>query len=358
MDSRTRIRRTIGRKSLDRLPLDFWAADDMVKRLCTSFGISREFLWQKAHADLRYIPGADYIGPPLETFSDGSRRDIWGVRRKTYTTASGVSYTNVVEHPLQDANSIAEVEDYGHWPDPDWFDYSSIAGHCREHAGYAVAFSGGRLNRTSQLKAGMYLRGVQTVLEDTICEPKLLEAILERVSAFYLEYNRRVFEAAAGNLDIFMMGDDFGMQQGLIVNKPAWQRFFQPNLQRFIDLAKRYDLTVMHHSCGAIRPLIPDFIDMGLDILNPIQPEAQGMDPASLQKEFGRDIVFHGTISIQQTLAFGSPQDVKDEVRQRIGTFEPAGGCILCTAHNIQADVPLENAEALLEAYESYAGSG
>ena len=110
----------------------------------------------------------------------------------------------------------------------------------------------------------------------------------------------------------------------------------------------------MHHTCGAVRPLVSLFVENGLDVLQSLQPEADGMVPAELKAEFGDRLAFHGGISIQRTLPFGSPEEVREEVRDRIEALAPGGGYILCTAHNIQADVPVENVLALMKAYAEY----
>jgi uroporphyrinogen decarboxylase len=119
-------------------------------------------------------------------------------------------------------------------------------------------------------------------------------------------------------------------------------------------LAKISGYRTAHHSCGSIKPIIPDMIEDGLDILNPIQPDVYDMDPVELKKKFGNRLCFHGSISIQHTLPFGTVKDVREEVRNRFEALGPGGGFIFCTAHNIQVDTPLENVEALFEAYQRY----
>ena len=171
---------------------------------------------------------------------------------------------------------------------------------------------------------------------------------------YFLEYNRRVFEAASENIDIFMMGDDFGTQYGPMMSIETWRRLFKPGFRAYIELAHEYGLPVMHHTCGSVRELIPDFIECGLDILQSLQPAAAGMDLADLQREFGRDLCFHGGIDIQEVLPHGTPQQVREHVKSR-AELGREGGYILCTAHNIQPDTPLENIVALFEAYQEFA---
>ncbi|MBN1908259.1 MAG: hypothetical protein JW818_00840 [Pirellulales bacterium] len=132
-----------------------------------------------------------------------------------------------------------------------------------------------------------------------------------------------------------------------------WRQFLKPGFAAYVELGHSYGMKVAHHSCGSIKPLIPDLIDCSLDILNPLQPDVTNMDHADLKKTFGDRLCFHGSMSIQKTLPFGTPDDVTAEVALRFKTLAPSGGFIYCTAHNIQADTPIENIEALFEAYQT-----
>jgi uroporphyrinogen decarboxylase len=209
------------------------------------------------------------------------------------------------------------------------------------------------MNRCAQLKPAMYLRGIDQILLDLALDPEIAEYIFRRVADFYLEYARRTFEAADGGIDIFMMGDDFGTQKGLFCSPDMWRRFLRPGFKAFIDLGRQYGCRVAHHSCGSIKPIIPDLIECGLDVLNPVQPDVRDMDRRELKRQFGDRLCFHGSISIQQTLPFGTPDDVHREVQERFDTLGPGGGFIFCTAHNIQADTPTENIVALFDAYRT-----
>ncbi len=150
-----------------------------------------------------------------------------------------------------------------------------------------------------------------------------------------------------------MMGDDFGTQKGLFLSPAMWRRFLRPGFKAFVDLGRRHGCKVAHHSCGSIQPIIGDLIECGLDILNPIQPDVKDMNRGELKRLFGDRLCFHGSISIQKTLPFGTPDDVRAEVRERVETLAPDGGFIFCTAHNIQADTPTENIVALFDAYRT-----
>ena len=252
--------------------------------------------------------------------------------------------------------TIEQINAYEHWPSPDWFDYSGIEAQCEEllRQERAVVFMGDRMNRIAQLKPAMYLRGVEQILVDMSADPEIAEAVFAKVRDFYCTYAERIFEAANGKLDIVLMGDDFGTQNGPLISPGMWTEFLGKGFADYISIAKSYGLRVMHHTCGSVRPLIPLMIERGLDVLQSLQPEASDMDPRALKREFGDRLAFHGGISIQQTMPFGTPEDVRNEVKDRIEALAPGGGYILCTAHNIQADTPVENAIALLQAYKDY----
>ncbi len=359
MNSRERTFRTLNFEEPDRVPIDFWVSSGFKRKIESSLNQSLEMFLDSHDVDLRYIEGPGYKGPPLRKFPDGSEGDIWGVPRKTVSLRiddSVETYREVVSPPLALAKTVEEINSYEHWPSPDWFDYSKIEEQCerlrdRERV---VVFMGDRLNRIAQLKPAMYIRGVQEILTDMSLNPELASAIFSNIHSFYSSYAERIFDAANGKLDILLTGDDFGSQDSLLISPEMWTEFIGDGFADYIGIAKSYKILVMHHTCGSVRTLIPLMIERGLDILQSLQPEASGMVPRELKAEFGEKLAFHGGISIQKTLPFGTPNDVRSEVRDRIEAFAPGGGYILCTAHNIQADTPLENVKELLGAYKDY----
>ncbi len=358
MDSRERTLRTLSFEEPDRVPIDVWMSAGCKRKLAASGPSFDEF--QDAHdVDLRYIDGPAYIGPPLRTFPDGVSEDIWGVRRTPVTVSledGAETYQEVAESPLTAAESADEIHAYGHWPSPDWFDYTQIEAQCDavREKGRAVVFMGDRMNRLAQLKPAMYMRGMETIWTDFYLNPEIARTIFAHIRRFYVAYAERIFDAANGKIDILLTGDDFGGQDGPLLSEPTWLEFLADGFAEYVALAKGHGVRVMHHTCGAVRPLIPHMIERGLDVLQSLQPEAAGMDPRTLKEEFGNRLAFHGGISIQQTLPFGGPEDIRNEVRDRIEALAPGGGYILCTSHNIQADTPLENVDALLGAYHEF----
>ena len=197
---------------------------------------------------------------------DGSAEDHWGVPRVRVEIEAdqGTSaYRDVLDFPLADAASLDEVRDYPKWPSPAWFDYSVVREQCAavRAAGKVAVFMGDRMNRCAQLKPAMYVRGVEQILLDLVLNDEIAEYLFARITAFYLEYARRTFEAAAGGIDVLFTGDDFGTQNGLFCSPDMWRRFLKPGFQAFVELGHRYGAMVAHHTCGSVRPLIGEMID-------------------------------------------------------------------------------------------------
>ena len=351
--------KTVAHREPDRVPIDLWVAPEVKQLLTMYFGYDYDTLLALLGIDFRVVQGPRYIGPALETHSDGTVCDVWGVRRRSVTYGQGKrqgTYKELAYSPLADRTTVQEIEAYTGWPSADWWDYSHIADECRQYPGKCIVYAGDRLDRTAQLKTAMYLRGVEQIMLDLAINPAIVECIIEHITTYFLEYNKRVFQAAANEIDIFMMGDDFGMQNNLLMSVGMWERYLAPGFRRYIEQAHQYGVKVMHHTCGAVELLIPKFINAGLDILQSLQQRADGMDLGGLKEKYGRALVFQGSIDIQQTLPFGRPEDVRREVEDRMQVGKPGGGFIICTAHNIQPDVPLENILALLGAYHDFAG--
>ncbi len=363
MDSRERTILALEHQEPDRVPIDCWMSSGMKEKLENAMKVTYEQFIDNNDVDLRYITGPRYIGPELPVMKDGSQIDIWGVPRKqvhvqlsdeigNYTD----TYREVVFSPLQRLTSVEEILDYDHWPSADWFDYSVIEEQCRKirDAGRVVVFQGDRLNRIAQLKPAMYLRGFEQIFIDMIATPEIARAIVNPISNFYLEYGNRILEAARGKIDILCTGDDFGVQNGLLISQDMWIDLLKKGFENYVELGKSYGAFVMHHTCGSVYPLIPDMIDCKLEILQSLQPEAANMDPKKIKDKFGEHLSFQGGVSIQKVLPYGSQVEVKKHVETLLEAMAPGGGFIACTSHNIQADTPIHNLQALFQAYREF----
>ncbi|MBN1918162.1 MAG: hypothetical protein JW889_09650 [Verrucomicrobia bacterium] len=359
MDSRDRTFLALDHEAPDRVPLDLWFSSGFARKLTLELNVSVETFLDTHDVDLRYIAGPAYIGPPLRRLADGSDEDIWGVcrRRVEVPVAGGVeTYRELAWSPLAGAETVEAVDAYTHWPSPDWFDYSVIEAQCEQvrSAGRIAVFMGDRLNRIAQLKPAMYLRGVEQILVDMSASPELAAAIFSKIRAFYRAYAERIFEAACGKLDLVLTGDDFGSQNGPLVSPAMWLEYLADGFAEYTRIAHSFGLRVMHHTCGSVRQLIPHMIERGLDVLQSLQPEAADMDARVLKAEFGDRLAFHGGISIQRTLPFGRPEDVAREARDTLDALAHGGGYILGASHNVQADTPVENLLALLDAHRHW----
>ena len=193
------------------------------------------------------------------------------------------------------------------------------------------------------------LRGMERLLMDMITDPAFVEGLLERIIGHNLVLIDRMLEF--DQLDAIHLGDDWGQQHGLIMGPAHWRRYIKPCVKRMYERIKSKGRFVSIHSCGDITEVLGDLIDLGLDVFNPFQPEV--MDVEAVKREFGKHLSFHGGISTQRTLPYGTPADVRAEVRRRIETIGAGGGYICAPAHDIPADAPVENMVALVEELQS-----
>ncbi|MGD9495498.1 MAG: uroporphyrinogen decarboxylase family protein [Armatimonadota bacterium] len=347
MTSRERVMAAIEHRAPDRVPVDYWAHPPVTERVMAALGAADfETMLVRLGVDLRNVRGAArYIGPPHHYLPDGRECDMWGVplgSRGTYAA-------KVTGAPLASATTVAEVERHRPFPDPDWWDYAPIADACAaagEHAVMGGAWS-------PFFCHAMYVIGMAELLEAMAARPAVAEALLTRIADFYLESCRRHFQAARGGMDIFFMGDDYGGQTGPLISLSMFRRFIKPHLARLFAQAHDFGLKVMLHSCGSVYAFIPDLLEIGMEVLDPVQVRARDMSIDKLAAEFGRDLCFHGSIDTQQTLPFGTADDVRAEVRARLALF-PQGGLICGPSQEFMEDVPTENILALYEAAGAY----
>ncbi len=345
MTSKERVRAALARRPTDRVPVDLWATTETQAKLRGHFGVaSDEEVRLRLGVDIRTV-GPRYTGPELKPVEAGAVRDIWGVERQ-FVESGQAHYLEVSQYPLADVQNVAEVDAY-RWPDPTVYDFDEVARQAEAAGEHYVINVGHRLNRTSVLKCAMYLRGMDVFLMDLALRPALAQAIIKQVTDYYLGHNQLIFAAARGLVDAFLLGDDFGTQDGLLVGLDCWREFFAPSLREFAQQARSFGLTVIMHSCGAVRALIDDLIELGVQVLNPVQVRAAGMEIEGLKRDFGERIAFYGGIDIQETLPRGTVEHVEEEVGRTIEVLGAGGGYILAPTHNIQADTPTENVLAV-----------
>ncbi|MFH1007018.1 MAG: uroporphyrinogen decarboxylase family protein [Candidatus Latescibacterota bacterium] len=349
MTSRERVLKSFHHETPDRVSLDYSAVPEMDQLLIGTFGLpDREALLRRLHVDFRHLDKwgtmvPRYRGPETRRFTDGTYEDTWGCRLKNVEYRPGCFYEEWVGFPLAEARTVRDVEKHA-WPDPDWYDFCPVAVFCQENDAYFLAGGWG-----ATLDSVGFFRGREQAMLDTYDHPKIVEAIVEKLFEFKYEYNARLLAAAGGRLDMLFISEDMGGQDALIVSRDMLKRYVFPRFRAFSDLARKHNALTMLHSDGAIRDIIPDLIDLGIDVIDPVQANCPGMDAAGLKRDFGDRLSFHGVMDSQKLLPYGSPEEVRSEARRLVETMGADGGLALGVNNNMQIDVPIENVLALYD---------
>jgi uroporphyrinogen decarboxylase len=199
-----------------------------------------------------------------------------------------------------------------------------------------------------------FMRGYAEALADLVAAPDFVQAFLDRYADFWTCMTERALEVVGDLVDLAMFGDDLGTQQGPVMSPALYRRLIKPTHARMVQAVKKFNKPVLLHSCGSVAAFIPDLIEIGIDALHPVQVSAKSMDTAQLKREFGRDITFWGGIDTHRVLPLGTQGEVREEVRRRIADLASGGGYVLGAVHNIQAEVPVENVLAMLDAAKEF----
>jgi len=346
MRPRERILAAIARKPVDKVPTDYWGTAKTTAILLKALKVPDEIsLWKALGVDKIIDILPDYIGPPLKS-GNGHFTNYWGVDFVVTEAAGGAEeYNEIACSPLADYETIDEIEANYTWPSADWFDYSNIAEKCAAYPDYAIY-----CGHMAPFYWYFKIRGIEQTLFDLAADEQLAEYIIGRITGFLLEHNRRIFEAGNGRIDVAHVTDDFGTQRGLMISLDMFRKYFSAPFRRCVKLVKDYGIHVMHHDDGAIMELIPDLVELGIDVLNPIQWHLPGMDLSELKSRFGGKICFHGGIDNQYMLPFGSREEIEQEVGTCIEKLSSDGtGYIVSPCNYLQAITPVENIVAMYE---------
>jgi uroporphyrinogen decarboxylase len=254
--------------------------------------------------------------------------------------------------PLAGAATVAEVEAHP-WPSPDNLDYAAVSS--------GLSGAGDRARLIGLLWEPAFCRvmdlfGMEQAMMNMHAQPALIEAAVDHITGYVLEAAERTIKAARGIADIFRYEDDFGTQRGLMISPEHWRRFFKPVYARVFALARSHGLKTWIHSCGSFVDVLPDLIDIGMDVWETSQFHLEANDPHRLKREFGASMTFYGGISTQTTLPRGSPDSVRREVRDRIDVLARGGGYICGPDHLLRGEVPMENTLAMLDEAKRYGG--
>jgi uroporphyrinogen decarboxylase len=314
-------------------------------------------LMERFGVDFRMVqlPAATTLG--VDIFEEADYYafiDRWG--SKLHMPKKGGLYFDWVDFPIKEA-SMAALDTY-HWPRPDPAEVNAQLGlqakALYERTDYALVGSavigGGIFEQPARVM------GLQNFLMALITEPAFADRLMETITDIYIESCNQYLEQVGPYIQVFTFWDDLAGQNGWLINPGIYRKLIKPKQKRLVEaIKKKTNAKLFYHSCGATRGLIPDLIEIGFDILNPVQVSAKGMNTKELKSEFGRDIVFWGGgVDTQHVLPFGKPQEVIDEVKRRIDDLAPGGGFVFAAVHNIQAFVPPENIIAAFDTAMEY----
>ncbi len=364
MKPRERFHAAVNHEEPDRVPMDYWTTPQAYENLRDYLAITApetqewgimatwktsEELLKRLNVDFRRVymkSSASFAPQPLP---DGSIE----IEFKCGMKVIG-GYNEVTYYPWADFTEVEQIEDFD-WIDPD--DPSRLDGvrdwaeYLHERTDYAVVGMVGGPWGVFEIVAH-YMRGFDKFLIDLLRRPNLADAMMEKSMKLALEMNRVFLDEVGEYLDIVQVGDDLGHQDGLLISPRVYRKMVKHRHKRiYSDIHKRAPhVKILYHSCGAIEPMIEDLLEVDVDILNPIQPLAKGMDSVELKKKYGDRLTFHGGIDLQHAMsAQGTVNDVRAEVDRRIKALAPGGGYILAPAHNIQ---PESTPEKILELYD------
>lgn len=319
----------------ERLPYNFMLAPPAERKLCARLGLDDADAWIAPHlhfygcSDKPLYARPEKYGPTIT--------DQWGVVWATSELDRGYP----IVHPLKTAADLSSYE----WPNPlaprRW---ERVATSAQQHPErFRVAVIGDLWERAN------FLCGLDTILLALRERPQFVHALLERIMEYDLATLDRI---AAHQPDAVFLSDDYGLQRSLMMSPQNWRCFIRPHLRTLFGAAQRHGCRTMLHSCGCVTQIIPDLIEVGLDILHPLQPEA--MDVLALKREYGRDLTFCGGLNTQQLLPHGTPDEVRQEVNRLGRELGRGGGYILEPGITVQHDVPVANLIAAVEAARDF----
>lgn len=388
--SRTRVQTALRHSEPDRNPVDLLMTPEVWHKLVKHFGWEwqkpgdAEFfdpLWDdvaaRLESDIRLLSYDQFCKPPesmlrpgariewwdalsrstpnrmwRQWMPDGDSYDIWGHHYRVVDNPTG-AYEEFATYPLQAATSVEDLKTYP-FPEPDWWDWAPLPAAIRQLDPERKLFLRFRIGSVFEL--AWQIRGMQEFLMDLASQPEIPIYIMERLTELHVENLKRALAVAGDEIDMVYFYDDVATARSLMISPAMYREMVRPCHARIIEVAKKYGKPVMYHCDGAIAYLIPDLIELGIDLLNPIQPDSPGMECARLKRDFGERICFHGGIDIIKTLPRGTVEEVRDEVRERVQVLGENGGYVMCSSHHIQSDTPVENILAMYDPALRYRG--
>jgi len=358
MTPRERILAILNREPADRMPVDLWHTPEIERMLIAHTGAADGFgMWQRLGLDKIVWDFMDYrvaqnevSGSQVGALAMG-QRTMWGALLRD-VEAGAAHYQETVAPPMAGYESPDQIDGYPYWPDPDRFEYAAARALAEQARRHDFAVIGPWV---SHFEIYSQLRGIEQSLMDLALNPDLVEATLDRVEAIQTEMMHRFLGESAHLVDLVFISDDIGGQKGMLMSPRMWRKHLKPRLARWCDLIHSYDTPVFYHTDGGVGPVIPELLEVGVDVLNPIQHACPGMDVAELAAEYAGHVVFHGGIDNQQVLPFGSADDVRAETLRCLETLGAGRqGYICCSCHNVQPGTPLENILMMIDTVRNW----
>jgi len=380
MNPRERVRLALNHQEPDRIPIDLGATivSSIVKKtyveLQQHLGMPLEditmldyvqqlpyvdeALLQRFDVDFRLVqlPAATAVG--VNIFEEGDYYafiDRWG--SKLHMPKENGLYFDWVAFPIKEP-TMAALDAY-QWPQPDSIEVNAKLG---EQAKYLYENTAYALVGSAVIGGGIFeqparVMGLQNFMMTLLTEPAFADRLMGTITDIYIESCNRYLDYVGPYIDVFTFWDDVAGQNGWLIKPDLYRKLIKPKQKRLVEAIKqKTNAKLFYHSCGATRGLIPDLIEIGFDIQNPVQVSAEGMNTKELKAEFGKVITFWGGgVDTQRVLPFGKPQEVIDEVKRRIDDLAPGGGFVFAAVHNIQAFVPPEN---IVAAFDTALGYG
>jgi uroporphyrinogen decarboxylase len=338
LTSRERVVRALEYREVDRVPVFFRAEPALRGRLRAELGVSsdaeldRRFGSDAVHVPVIWKEGATRPGPDEDSFYD-LYGNLWRA------VQAGDSHTETVERPVLAGATSPDDFERATWVGPEAIDFAESARRAR--GVWATIFTASRA-----------MLGEEDYLIALAERPEFIATLVGQLTRCYLEGNEAYLKACAQFLDVYYFGSDFGTQASTFISPAAVRTLFAPSLAELAAQAKRYGLKVMYHTCGAVAPIIDDLIACGIDVLDPVQVNAAGMSPEELARFAGR-IGFHGGISTQTVLPYGTPEEVYETTRRTIETLGPLG-YVVAPDQDMIGDVPAANIDAMARAAREY----
>jgi len=348
MNSVERVRRALNFEETDRVPFGMFGSSHTEKAISEKMGFSSvEDMYKGLGIDLWdiWFP-LKYVGE--QRYYNGEKADFWGIPDSVYKDGDSSS-----QCPLADISSIEDVERYK-WPDIKDFTAEGLTDVIDNHSDFAIV-CGVWAPIFHNLT---WLCGFENTLVNLMTEEELSLALIEKIADFWVAYTRKTLDVAKGKVHIVQNCNDFGTQASMIISPDTFRKFFKPVLKRLYDVIKEYGVKVMQHSCGSIEPIIPDLIEIGVDILNPIQVSASNMDIEFLAGKYGGKVVFYGGIDTQHVLPEGPVERIKEETRRTLQIMNKYGGYILAGSQGLEMDIPVEHIKAMYDEGKNFGRFG